>query len=273
MSLIEQLLEHRAKRARLLRPYRIAKRPPQPTRAEKAYVADLHRLVFSWGDVTREHIVPNLATIAKARTDHAPTTFNEFAILSDTINRLTSSDVIVPIFQKQADRVADFTSSALGQSMGIDVAALFSKSILGPTVDDFIQSNTDLIKSLAGDYVDRTASTLSAMQGARASDISNALQYALDVTESHADLIAIDQTLKLNSNLTELRQTQVGVTEYVWMTAHDERVRPDHQALDGTRHAWADEPPIVDEKSGRREHPGRDFRCRCQAIAVVPGFS
>jgi len=274
VTLLEQLLEHRAKRARLLRPAKLAKRPDAPNAAEKAYVADLHRLVLKWGEATKEHILPNLDVLAKARKDHAPTGYNEFVVLSDNIDRLTRPDVIVPLFNKQADRLADFNARSVARSMGIDSTALFASSRhLGPTLSGFITDNTSLIKTLSRDYVSRIADTLSAMQGERSSSISNRLQYDLDVTESHADLIAVDQTLKLNSKLTELRQTQVGVTEYSWFTVHDERVRPDHAALDGQRFSWNGQPPIVDKKSGRREHPGRDFRCRCQAIAIIPGIS
>lgn len=274
MNLLEQLLTHRARRLRASKPYRIAKRPPQPRAAELAYVADLRRLVSSWGEVADKHIVPHLEMIANARVDHAPQSFNEFIVFSDTLTRLTGGDAIIPLFQKQADRIAQFSTRALAESMGIEYGAFkgAAQGILAPGFHDFVEVNTGLIRTLTRSYINRVGDTLTEMQGARASDISQALQYDLDVTKSHADLIAVDQTLKLNSDFTRVRQEQVGVTSYVWMTAHDERVRPAHAALDGTHQDWSN-PPVVDERTGRREPPGRDFRCRCQAIAIIPGFN
>lgn len=274
MTVLEKLLEHRAIRQRFTKPYKIAKKPAQPLGAEKAYVADLHRLVGNMREATTAYITPHLALLANARTDDA-TNFNEFIVFSDTINRISDNGVIVPLFQKQADRVATFNAKALGDSMGIQYGAFLgaNTNILSPRISDFIDDNTDLIQTLSRGYVDRVADTLTAMQGSRAEDISSALQRALDITESHADLIAVDQTLKLNADFTSLRQQQVGVTSFQWATAEDERVRPDHQALDGQVFSWNETAPVVDTRSGRREFPGKDFRCRCQALAIVPGFN
>ena len=70
-----------------------------------------------------------------------------------------------------------------------------------------------------------------------------------------------DQTSKAIGQLTHARQTQLGVTEYRWRTAQDERVRETHATLDGTTHRW-DTPPGVG-------HPGQDIQCRCVAIPVL----
>ena len=62
-------------------------------------------------------------------------------------------------------------------------------------------------------------------------------------------------------NLTELRQTSIGVTDYVWSTSGDERVRPEHAARNGKVYKWS-EPPAGG-------HPGEDIQCRCRAIPVL----
>lgn len=264
--MIEQLLHLRARKLHARKPWKLAKKPAQPHAAETAYVAALRKLVRQWGDVVKQRVVPILSKVGKTDDAHS---FNEFIIASDEIRRYATNQIIIPIASEQAARVGAFTTRELARSMGISYGA-FSSAALDAPSNAFIQQNVDLISSLSDDYVGRVGGILSDMQGQRVDDISAALQQAFGVTQSHADLIAVDQTLKLNSQFTELRQQQVGVTEYMWMTAHDERVRPDHKALDMTRHSWGDEPPIVDLKTGRREPPGRDFRCRCQAIAVIP---
>jgi SPP1 gp7 family putative phage head morphogenesis protein len=74
-------------------------------------------------------------------------------------------------------------------------------------------------------------------------------------------LIARDQTLKLNSAITKDRHIAAGISEYTWSTSLDDRVRPEHEALEGTKHSW-DAPP-------EPGHPGEDFQCRCVAIPVI----
>lgn len=63
-------------------------------------------------------------------------------------------------------------------------------------------------------------------------------------------------------------QQAVGITHYTWITKGDNRVRPLHRILHGSRQAWA-QPPIVD-KYGHRKHPGEDWGCRCIAVPIVP---
>ncbi|MDR1207432.1 MAG: hypothetical protein LBK26_03400 [Rickettsiales bacterium] len=45
--------------------------------------------------------------------------------------------------------------------------------------------------------------------------------------------------------------------KYMWVTEGDDKVRPEHEALDGEVRSWYDSP-----------HPGEDFGCRCHAEAV-----
>ncbi len=43
---------------------------------------------------------------------------------------------------------------------------------------------------------------------------------------------------------------------YIWVTRGDEKVRPEHSALDGEEErSWYDDP-----------HPGEEYGCRCSVI-------
>ena len=42
-----------------------------------------------------------------------------------------------------------------------------------------------------------------------------------------------DQTQKMNANLNEIRQRDLGVTQYIWRTSEDERVRITHSENNG----------------------------------------
>lgn len=137
---------------------------------------------------------------------------------------------------------------------------------------EWLRSNTDLIKAEA-DLRRRVERILSdpLNEGRSVADISKMLQEQAGYSKSRAELTARDQTLKLYGKIQETRQQSAGITQYIWTTSLDERVREDHAALDGTTQSW-DDPPVVDQRTGRRGHPGFDFQCRCTATPILPDF-
>lgn len=98
-------------------------------------------------------------------------------------------------------------------------------------------------------------------------DIVKDIQERFGVSRNKARFYATDQLAKLNAAIAKQQQTDCGVEEYIWSSSRDQRVRDRHAELDGTKHRW-DDPPIVDVKTGRRAHPGEDYRCRCVALPV-----
>ena len=80
--------------------------------------------------------------------------------------------------------------------------------------------------------------------------------------ENHAALIARDQIATLNGQLNEARQKAAGITQFVWETQKDPRVRDSHAALQGKRFSWTEGAPGVG-------YPGQPINCRCWARAVV----
>jgi SPP1 gp7 family putative phage head morphogenesis protein len=101
----------------------------------------------------------------------------------------------------------------------------------------------------------------------------------LGITQRHARLIARDQIGKLNGQVTQTTQRLAGVTEYVWVTSDDERVRgtpggrypkakPSHFALDGETFRW-DQPPMSGPGTQRR-NPGEPIQCRCWGDPKLP---
>lgn len=74
--------------------------------------------------------------------------------------------------------------------------------------------------------------------------------------------IVRDQNSKLVGGLNRVRQEQLGVSEYRWLTSGDERVRPSHAAKSGQVFAWGNPP-------GDTGHPGNDVQCRCVARPIV----
>jgi SPP1 gp7 family putative phage head morphogenesis protein len=90
-------------------------------------------------------------------------------------------------------------------------------------------------------------------------DVSREARKAYD----RADLIARDQTAKLNSTLNQQRQRDFGVKSYRWRTMADEKVRATHARNAGLVCDWAKPPPVTG-------HPGHDPNCRCWGEPVLP---
>lgn len=176
---------------------------------------------------------------------------------------------VTAVARKVDTKSAEEFQRQVKAALGVEV--IVPEAWRAATLDTFVVQNLDLIGSLTGGALDTAKGiiTTGVRGGLRVEDIARQLEDQLDVTESKAALLARDQTLKLAGEMTELRQRNVGVEEYDWDTSDDERVRPAHAALEGTRHAWND-PPIVDPRTGRKAHPGGDYQCRCQAIPVFP---
>ena len=136
-------------------------------------------------------------------------------------------------------------------------------------VDDWITENVMLVKSVPSDSLSELEKIV--MEGWHNSRSTKAImkdiQKTFKTSKSKAKLLAIDQTSKLNAKLTQYQQTDAGCEEYIWSSSGDARVRDRHRELDGKTFRW-DKPPIVDERTGRRAHPGEDYQCRCVAIPV-----
>jgi SPP1 gp7 family putative phage head morphogenesis protein len=149
---------------------------------------------------------------------------------------------------------------------------------IAPAIDAFQRNNAALITRMNENTRDQVREKIDAAwtSGKRVEEIRDEIQERIDVSKSRAELIARDQVLKLNGQITRTRQQSAGVRFYIWTTAGDERVRGspqapkskrDHYHLDGTTQSW-DAPPVVAE-DGTTAHPGEDYQCRCIAFPVL----
>lgn len=101
------------------------------------------------------------------------------------------------------------------------------------------------------------------------------LEKATGDTRAHARMIARDQMGTLNCAMTKYEHESMGVSQYIWVTRHDSRVRECHRTLNGKVFDWNNPPAmwyVTKSKgivySGRYCHPGQDYQCRCVAKPV-----
>lgn len=251
----------------MARPLR--RRPPGPSRVEAAYVRDLRALDRAMVEVVRRFLGARLERAARleARQDVDPIAFAglDWGLLRIRLGRI--ADRGARLVDAQGRRIRDWNTRAMSDLLRIDLGR--EPPAVASLLEAWRRENVALISSIAdrlhGDVQEVVSEAT--RKGTRVETLAGHLAERYGVSASRAELIARDQTLKANANLTQVRQAEAGVTRYLWSTSRDERVRPMHKDLEGTIHRW-DDPPITNDR-GDRNHPGGDYQCRCVAVPVL----
>lgn len=126
----------------------------------------------------------------------------------------------------------------------------------------------EYVTDAARDYADAVVTVFESAEstfGLRWEALADQLKAEGLKSASRAELIARDQTGKLNGAINKASQQSAGVTQYKWATTGDDRVRTSHDDVNGNTYDWAGEgaPDIG--------HPGDDYQCRCTALPILPG--
>jgi SPP1 gp7 family putative phage head morphogenesis protein len=200
------------------------------------------------------------------------------ARLGEVADRIISALVIrfERLFGDEGDRFDRRFVASLSASINdpVDLARVLRKSGLDLRAEAAAERHAALIGGLTAEIEKRIASRVGDLMVAGASNkaIADALAQEFGFGLRRAAFIARDQASKWNGELNRFRQQDAGVTEYVWSTSGDERVRgnpdgkypnakPSHWAREGKTFRW-NKPP----EDG---HPGIAINCRCVAKAVI----
>lgn len=254
------------------------RKPPRiqpPDSVEREYIRELKKMVEFANEIISRRITPNLERLLKQsekdrpegfRTDAWPEDLSgAFQDAEDEFYRRYTDAEIRRIARKYGMSVEAFNrrmiERGLKRVVGVDVFA--SEPWLDAEMSAFVRKNMNLITSVP----DRLFTELETgifdrfTAGTRFEDLGKFIEERVGVASSNATRIARDQVGKLNGQLTGLRQTNLGVKEYIWETSKDERVRESHQEKQGKKFSWNDPPSDTG-------HPGEDINCRCWASPV-----
>lgn len=185
-----------------------------------------------------------------------------------TATKGAGADVAVSLSKRVLGDVDVRLAANVEASIGLDIRkALKADTTIGPAVREATRDNIELITSIPEEYFDKLQDVIEKAwdEGMAHERLAELVEHVGDVTESRAELIARDQTSKMNSAFNQHRQTSIGIKRYEWQTAGDELVRDSHADLDGEVFSW-DDPPIVDDEPA---HPGEPINCRCVAAPVM----
>ena len=93
-------------------------------------------------------------------------------------------------------------------------------------------------------------------------EIYNYIEDRIEASKRKADFLAKNETNRMVNKYKMEEYKTNGITQYIWQTKEDDRVRPYHAALNGQIIDY-DNPPVQDEY-GNRAHAGQWYNCRCR---------
>ena len=247
---------------------------------------EYRRITNAYMSILKDVITKYLPVIKKAtQSQHSDDTgiHNDAGDL-ETVIRDTFQAMHVELDQKtdkfslrsKLERLSNLTrkltvkewKKVVSKTLGIDITEdYYLGEFYREQLKVWTDKNVDLIKSIPADSLSEMRGIVESgfKAGKSTTDILREIQSTYGVGKRKAAFLARDQMAKLNADLTRAQQTDAGVSEYIWSSSGDGRVRDRHRFLDGKTFKWSD-PPVVDVKTGRRAHPGEDYQCRCVAL-------
>ena len=136
--------------------------------------------------------------------------------------------------------------------------------------------NTKLIKSVHEQYLGGVKKILldGFKNGTSSQELAKQIYEQSNVSEKRAKVIARNEIGNLTTQVELAQNKELGITEYIWRTSRDERVRgnpsglypnaiPSHYDRNGKTYT-------LSEGAGSQDrHPGLGIQCRCTMEAIV----
>lgn len=255
-----------------------------PRIIEKKYLKVIREIVKSLQEKTKNILVPELQGLTSEGIVRDWLHFDQTA--AEKLKQLLQS-VSASVDTDYGDTKIDDIVKVIGEDingfnraqvhkvfksvLGVDIFT-GETGITGEVLSSFVAENVSLITSIKQQYLSQTEQVVlrGIRSGLRHEEIAKQLlsrsnkkgfKSRIENAESRAELIARDQTNKLYGQLTEIRQTEAGIEKYIWRTALDSGVRPEHEEREGQVFSWNDPP-----SDG---HPGEATNCRCYAEPII----
>jgi len=273
---IRKRVEFHAKRGKTWSPVV----PPllHPKHIERKYTKDLRKSYTLLFEMIRNRLLINLPTLTdqnarELATRRFDTADEDLRVIlhgiSVEFSRNLTQNEVKRIAQRRGIEVSEYNriqnKKVFKRLLEVDVYQ--SEPWLTNALESFATENAELITTLSEKHINdvRNIVVNGFRDGVAGEELASIIRNKVNrKTRANYRLIARDQVSKLNGQLTELRQRDVGVTEYKWRTSRDERVRDTHKK-DGKTFSW-DKPPA---DTG---HPGADYQCRCYAEPILTGL-
>ena len=187
------------------------------------------------------------------------------------------------------------TMETLRKALGIDVGTVISENIKDD-LQIMMYEAAMYIKTIPNEMVlrvaDRVIQHYKGIPMPENRTLAAQIKEEFKVSDGRAKVLARDQTAKMNSAISAIRQKDVGIDKYIWTTAKDSRVvgtpggmykkitalHKNHYKMEGKMCRW-DDPTVYSDDNGKTwkkrdadmplNHPGDDIMCRCRAAPYI----
>lgn len=250
-------------------PPKMLPRQQHPDQIARAYTRRIQSLMKRLHTETLEALKPTLEELTAgasrvATTDALSTRPDALTVKLDTLRaraavlfgREKLAGIVEPFAEQTEKFQAEQLNRQLREAVSIDVVG--SEPWIGKAVEEFTQENVALIRTIPSRYFDEIETLVrrEAADGVRWEELVDGIEERYDVSRSRSKILARDQVGKFYGDLNRVRQTDLGITRFIWRTVRDNRVRPEHADIDGESFAWGSAPD---------GGPGEAVLCRCYA--------
>ena len=150
-------------------------------------------------------------------------------------------------------------------ALAVDIRGVLNDPPVHAWMSRKIKENVDLILTIPASAHHGLATRLERNLRTRPFDeklTSDMLRQQYGATGYQLRRLARDQTSKAVGQLTQIRHEQAGISEYIWRTVQDGRVRPTHVHFEGKRFSWS--------RGSPEGHPGEPIQCFPGSARILP---
>ncbi len=179
-------------------------------------------------------------------------------------------ELVDQILGKVNKRNRDELYGKVEARIGLSTKELTATEGLSADINALTLETAQWVKKLRDDTLEMyTANSLRAMtQGLSLSEILEQFDGLVDKRKNHAKFTARNQIANFNSITTKLRAQNLGITQAIWVTSKDERVRQCHKVRDGKEFDL--DKGLYSSCDGQHLLPGVDYQCRCDYRLIIP---
>jgi len=267
-------------------------RPQKASRTiENKYKSIINKLANSLKKDIREQVMPLLnrdkALIKDSLSDELETTLSMLKLKYSNITKSYFNDITNIVNSLNKIQKSKFINN-VNSAIGVDLEQILKNENLEDFVSMQINKNVSLVKSIPDDFFKQIEAEIyqGVSNGATYSSIAKKINGIKNISSVFGKLsnrtkfIARNEVENINAALVKKRSEKVGLKEFIWQTARDERVRGNpaglypnakcsHYKLDGEVFAWDKGAKC----GGKVIYPGSDFNCRCVAINIIQGIN
>ena len=202
-----------------------------------------------------------------------------WAIMDQTVESYVAqprAGIPIEMIQKSLNEMEGHNRKRVIQTfrsaLAINIAPILADAGINAFMLQRLTENVNLIETIPQRLLTDLQSTMTELLQERPFDedvLMQTLRSSYKSTGYNLRRITRDQTSKMTGQLNQIRQQQLGIQGYQWMTSQDGRVRSNHQALNMNYYRWDQPPSGGGTTASESGNPGSGILCRCVARAAI----